>query len=413
MSLTSSKPFVAYDPKVAESLGNRTAASIYHKLLFWFSKYENGFYKFMEPCPHKLYRAGDSWTEEIGIARRTFTRAFDLIGVRYKSKALFQAENDPFKGKLFASYVDNDTNQTFYLKNPTFLENLLKEEDKTSSSRGEGQGRESKNVRCATDKMTDPYKENKITFKKELYPPKSPLPEEEKGKWEEKSKKDLEEKKDILSPKLSSQDRKQAEDLLEIWKKETEGKVKVPPLTTHFATKILEAFQKFFEKNMEKWRLFARLCATSKWLMGETKTSFKPWLIWILGEKVVSKILNRDYGVDETFSFKTPQEIAREQENLRKLLEPQVNPYQDQWLSFCKKLQQKLGDETFNSWVKGLTPVDLSKDRVVLSAPSRFMKEYVENTLISVFQDVLGEPQQIVITDSPSLRQKTGVIDWS
>jgi len=71
--------------------GSATSTLIIGKLEFWFAnpKYKEGFYKFVEPCAHPLYREGDSWSEELGISRKIFAKAFDLIGVRYKSKSAY------------------------------------------------------------------------------------------------------------------------------------------------------------------------------------------------------------------------------------------------------------------------------------------------------------------------------------
>ena len=86
------------------------------QLEYWFSKKPQGFYKFLEPCNHPLYRAGDSWTEELGFSRRVFNAAFDLIGVRYKSKTAFLNAQDKFQGKLYASYHDRKTNKTHFVQ---------------------------------------------------------------------------------------------------------------------------------------------------------------------------------------------------------------------------------------------------------------------------------------------------------
>ena len=53
---------------------------VLQQIIYWWGK--NGgqpFYKFIEPCDHKLYRDGDSWTEEIGISKKQFISAFKKL----------------------------------------------------------------------------------------------------------------------------------------------------------------------------------------------------------------------------------------------------------------------------------------------------------------------------------------------
>src|ERR1700722_1386327 len=107
--------------------GSATSTLIIGKLEFWFAnpKYKEGFYKFVEPCAHPLYREGDSWSEELGISRKIFAKAFDLIGVRYKSKSAYLNAEDTFQGKLYASYRDRKTNCTYFIRNHDFVSQLL------------------------------------------------------------------------------------------------------------------------------------------------------------------------------------------------------------------------------------------------------------------------------------------------
>ncbi|MBP7562853.1 MAG: hypothetical protein KA886_03610 [Candidatus Cloacimonetes bacterium] len=59
------------------------AAILLQKMIYWGSKQENHFYKFKEPCNHRLYRPGDSWSEELGFSRRNFDSAIKIIGSKY------------------------------------------------------------------------------------------------------------------------------------------------------------------------------------------------------------------------------------------------------------------------------------------------------------------------------------------
>ena len=72
---------VIYRPKLNEITGSVTATILLQQILYWF-KQKGGkpFFKFKEPCGHKLYKEGDSWCEELGFSRREFDTALEKIG---------------------------------------------------------------------------------------------------------------------------------------------------------------------------------------------------------------------------------------------------------------------------------------------------------------------------------------------
>lgn len=97
-----------------------TTKLVVQHLEYWFrGKKKNGFFKFSAPCNHKLYREGDSWTEELGISKSSFKRHFDFVGTRWPSKTSFEESKDPFLGKPYTCYYDRKENVTRYFKNPT------------------------------------------------------------------------------------------------------------------------------------------------------------------------------------------------------------------------------------------------------------------------------------------------------
>src|SRR5690606_37189482 len=48
----------------------------------WAHSDRRAFYKFTQPCGHRLYRAGESWEEELDMKRREFENARSAIAVR-------------------------------------------------------------------------------------------------------------------------------------------------------------------------------------------------------------------------------------------------------------------------------------------------------------------------------------------
>jgi hypothetical protein len=141
--------YIKFYPELQRQFGSRNVPLIVGRLEFWFSnpKFKNGFFKFLEPCRHYLYKNGDSWSEELGVSRILFNKAFDLIGIRYKSKADFLSAPDPFQGKLYASYYHRKTNKMFYVRNHAFVDDFFqslfpsKKTAKVTDKKGGGEGR--------------------------------------------------------------------------------------------------------------------------------------------------------------------------------------------------------------------------------------------------------------------------------
>lgn len=95
------------------------------QLDYWFERKPNGFYKFLESCPHQLYRQGESWVEELGISAVEFRTTFDRFATRYKSKSEFDRAPDKFQGKFYCSYHDKRAQLTWYFRNHTMLDQAL------------------------------------------------------------------------------------------------------------------------------------------------------------------------------------------------------------------------------------------------------------------------------------------------
>jgi hypothetical protein len=102
------------------------ACLLMQQLDYWFERYPNGFFKFLEPCEASGYQSGDSWCEELGISADEFRNAFDQIGIRYKSKKEFdQAAGDKFQGRYYCSYTDKIRRQTWYYRNHAAVDAAL------------------------------------------------------------------------------------------------------------------------------------------------------------------------------------------------------------------------------------------------------------------------------------------------
>ena len=131
--LVLTKTSIPYIKELRPIAGSVTAVILWQQLDYWFSKYPDGFFKFMSPPEkeHPSYREGDSWVEELGFSEKEFRNAFDKIGLRYSSKTIFnKTENKFLKGEneyFFASYQDKLKKMTFYYRNHEKADTALDE----------------------------------------------------------------------------------------------------------------------------------------------------------------------------------------------------------------------------------------------------------------------------------------------
>lgn len=123
-------PCIPYRKELRQVAGSVTGSILMLQLDYWFSKYPNGFYKFLAKTPkHPDYRDGDSWTEELGFSEAEFRTAFDQIGVRHPSKSAYKKAVNHFAvangEKFYCSYHDKQLGLTWYFRNHQKVDEII------------------------------------------------------------------------------------------------------------------------------------------------------------------------------------------------------------------------------------------------------------------------------------------------
>ena len=348
LNLSKSLYYIKFYPGIKSSIGCEKATLILGRLEYWFEKYKNGFYKFVEPCHHPLYREGDSWHEEIGFSRKIFAKAFDLVGVRYKSKSAFMKAGDRFKGKLYASYHDRKTNQTYFVRNHGFASQFIKglfnkkpttktqklpqstQEDCSPKIRQSSfpNGRSRSGQNCRSSGGTIGGKEN-IPIQRNNPSLENALP------------------KSSHSPSEASQ-KKITEGIIKIWQEEI-GELGVANITTYFSKRLEESFKNFFQQSLESWRAYCQKISSSKFLMGEAQNKFfkKAWITWAIKEETIERINNGEFQLgdrqtnqDKKFG-KLKAEI-KNMENKKSAIEEKIKTIKE---LVCKERKTKIKEK--------------------------------------------------------------------
>ena len=71
---------IPYRKELNAITGGVTATILLQQIIYWYSNNGNKpFYKFIEPCQHEKYTAGDSWCEELGFSRKELLTAMKKL----------------------------------------------------------------------------------------------------------------------------------------------------------------------------------------------------------------------------------------------------------------------------------------------------------------------------------------------
>ena len=354
--------FIKHDQRIRRIIGCDRATLIFDRLEFYSSRQPDGFYKFIEPNSHKLYKKDDSWTELLDCHRTSFWRAFKFIGKKHTSRWTFEESEDKFEGKLYASYYDRLTNRMFFVRNHDAVKELFakiqpgselgdkSEKNKDNSQSCPGSDKTKNSLR--TEQNAQSYKESK---------PSSLDLFKNKSHAEEIIKK-----------------------MIEIWTalvEEGRGLVKLSKTTVPFLKK---AFTDKFDNCLEKWKKYCYDIASSRFLMGE-KTSWKAALDWALIFKNIEKVLDGQYGIGD----RTPKAILASQADLQEeILASEESQEIKDFRTVCLKM---VGNGKYICWFKNLTIEFREEGEIALIAAHRFGADYLGQHYYYYLQMILQE----------------------
>ncbi|MDP3532585.1 MAG: hypothetical protein Q8S31_04780 [Alphaproteobacteria bacterium] len=414
--------YTKYSQNLATEYNSKTASLIISQLEYWFSKKKDGFYKFLEPAKSSFYKKGDSWSEEIGICGRTFTRAFDKIGIRYKSKTAFKKTENKFEGMCYASYQDRSTNQTFFIRNheiaectfghffkknvpsctqeKTINETLLSIEYQKKSHKKNIKENNISHFKQNVFKVSNYNSKNITNFTKEnthLQSIKSQNNNIRMDNPENKSQfqngqnvrsryiykyiylqTTTQTKKPSNLNSISNNEQNQENELVRkvknIWIEKIGDLGKAP----HKLSKtILQAFQKTFNGSLEKWKEYCSKIATSNFLMGKTKSSFKIWILWALKKETYDRINSGELGVSET---KQDQIETKNNDVLESII---ANHSEKNIQDAFREISKRIESYRFNSWFKGATLQAIKGKTAFLKVKDRLSSDYIRRNFSS------------------------------
>jgi hypothetical protein len=112
-----------YKPKYNLITGSVLSSLLLKQMLYWWYKVgERPYFKFDAPCEHELYKAGDSWQEELGFSRSELETARKNIA----NKVLKGTSKAGLMEKSFIVYWVTRERVTFYEPNVQLIGKSLK-----------------------------------------------------------------------------------------------------------------------------------------------------------------------------------------------------------------------------------------------------------------------------------------------
>ena len=111
--LAADKSIIPYRKELNAITGGVTSSILLQQVSYWWVKSgRKSFYKFIEPCAHEKYSAGDSWTEELGFTRKEFVTAIK----RLESAGLVSKKTNSSRVTAYTLHEDylNDAMNNIY-----------------------------------------------------------------------------------------------------------------------------------------------------------------------------------------------------------------------------------------------------------------------------------------------------------
>ena len=161
--------------------------------------------------------------------------------------------------------------------------------------------------------------------------------------------------------------------MISIWNQIVEEGNKTIGLNGKRISFLKKAFEFKFQSCLEKWEEFCKRIASSKFLMGEIKASFKASLDWVLKFDILQRILEGDYGVGDRTIF-VKEETNGIWEDLK--AEIQSTP-EDQTIKQVRlALLSRLGKAIYVSWFREIQ-IEKEETKIIFKACSAHAKDTI------------------------------------
>jgi DnaA N-terminal domain len=178
--------------------------------------------------------------------------------------------------------------------------------------------------------------------------------------------------------------------LLSIW---NEATGQTCELTVKRASYLMAAFKSRFGCCVAQWKAYCQRVASSAFLMGKVKSTFRASLDWVLKFDTITRIMEGDFGVQDGGERALGVEEQAKQEAhqgaaLRQAMETSSETAEVKGIRL--RLLEVFGAATYHSWFEKAQLKLMGEGRVVLWSPTAFGADYIQNHFGGKLEDLLG-----------------------
>lgn len=143
---------------------------------------------------------------------------------------------------------------------------------------------------------------------------------------------------------------------------------------------------------MDKWKAFCERVASSDFLMGRLKATFRAPLDWVLKFDTITRIKEGDFGIRAEASSSSAREADTTHAVEIALLGQAVSPEEKQ---VRLRMLAAVGGNAYKSWFQKTGIVVIGEGRVILRAASNFASDYIQTTFGWKLESALGAQVQV------------------
>lgn len=275
--------YLKFDIAVRDYYGSNNIAIAFSRLIYWFGKKPDGFYKFKEPCKHPLYNKGDSWSEDLRMTKRVLDPVLKMLVTHHKSKNDYRNAEDKFNGKMFCSYTERNTNRTFYFMDKEAVDKFL-------STLAPGLSISPSPALPSEVVLSADHPINMSSPKSREIQMVVPLRADASDSLNTQTITSLPGEEEKLSSK----------EMVKVWNSQMSDKVVWYP---SIASRLYRVLADFFGGCLEAFKKYCLAISNTPFLTGKAPNSkFKAFFYWVIKPEVIKSIFQGAYGVKDILS---------------------------------------------------------------------------------------------------------------
>lgn len=336
------------NPIIAKQFG-RSAALLLQQVHFWISSPKK--YGTTENGKRWIYNSYEEWQKQISIISvSTIRRCFKTLE---ESNVILTKKFHEKKGDQTKSYTINYD----------FLEDIIRKNASNMES-------------CRDFKVSEM---NTSTVQNEQFLYRYTETTSETNTHADDFSQNVEKKESATS---GVKDQELVQKMIDVWNELVEEGREVIQLTSRRAAFLKKALSDKFHNSLDEWKSYCRSVASSSFLMGKIKSTFKATLDWALKFETIQRILEGAYGVK-------PVEIASNQEEGSLIHDIQDSEEEGVVKLIRSELLDNFGAATYRSWFKDLKI--LHQDSVIsVVTDTAFRRDCIRNRFESDLQKIIS-----------------------